>query len=317
VQPSNSFDLEFKKPFFPLRSTWVYARLGQAFRNHEDWSSYAVNERGAEAGVETPLGRFAARSAWRTVCDIGEKTSILVRDQAGHSLKTSLLHHIAMDNRDDPVLPVSGYAVTLDSELAAGGAAPGNVAYAKCEAAANVNLPLGASGIAVALSLRSGIVRPTASDPEVRICDRFHVGGANSLRGFQPRGVGPRDGEDALGGETFYVATAMLSAPSPETSLLSQLFGARFHVFATAGDVGHVHAISGSFEEMRRRKFSLDGMKSVAERICGSSRIAVGLGVAGETALGRVEINLCSVRRCAPDDRPKNGVQFGLSQSFM
>lgn len=317
AQPSNSFDLLLQKPFFPLRSTSLFARVGQAFRNHEDWSSYAVNERAAEAGLDTPLGRFAARSAWRTVCDVGDKASILVRDQAGHSLKTSLTHRIAVDTRDDPVLPISGYALTVDSEVAAGGATRENVSYAKCEAAGNVNLPIGSSGIAIALSLRSGVIRPTSSDPEVRICDRFFVGGANSLRGFIPRGVGPRDGEDALGGETFYTATAMLSLPTPELSLFSQLFGARFHAFATAGDVGQISGVTGAWKSVRAENFSRASLKSTAERISNSARVAVGLGVAGETALGRIEINLCNVRRCGLDDQPKSGLQFGLTQSFM
>lgn len=317
AQPSNSFDVLFQKPFFPSRSTSIYARAGQAFRNHEDWSSYAVNERAAEAGIDTPLGRFATRSAWRTVCDVGDKASILVRDQAGHSLKTSLLHRIAVDTRDDPVMPMAGYAVTVDSELAVGGAGRGNVAFAKTEAAANVNLPVGASGIALALTLRSGIVRAVAPDPAVRICDRFFVGGANSLRGFNPRGVGPRDGEDALGGETFYVATAMLSVPTPEESLFSQLFGARFHAFATAGDVGQIKALTGAWDDARGQKFSRASVKAAAERISNSARVAVGLGVAGETALGRLEINLCSVRRCSPGDQAKTGLQFGLTQTFM
>jgi outer membrane protein insertion porin family len=315
--PSNSLDLHFEKPFFPTRRSSFFARVGQSLRNHEDWSSYSVNVREAEAGLHTPLGRFALRSAWREICDVGDKASILVRDQAGHSLKTSITHQIAVDRRDDPAVPTSGYALAIDSEIAGGDAAPGDVSFAKCEASANVNLPLGSSGIAVALSLRSGVVRPTASDPAVRICDRFHVGGANSLRGFRPRGVGPRDREDALGGETFYVATAMLSAPTPEASLFSQLFNARVHAFATAGDVGHVRAVAGAFDDVRRQKGSLQSMRGVAELVAKSSRVAVGLGIAGETALGRVEINLCNVTRCAPDDRPKTGLQFGLSQSYM
>lgn len=42
-----------------------------------------------------------------------------------------------------------------------------------------------------------------------RISDRFFVGGSN-LRGFAPRGLGPRDGPDFLGGEKYIVASAEL-----------------------------------------------------------------------------------------------------------
>lgn len=312
TKPSNSLEIDVEKPFFPTRSCSVFGKVGQSLRNHEDASSYAVNVRSVEAGVATPLGRFSARGAWREVCDVGEKASMLVRDDAGHSFKTSLIHRIQVEERDDACLPTAGYAAALESEVAGG---IGDVTYGKCEASGNVNVPLGASGIAVSLSARGGVVCTGAGD-SVRICDRFHLGGASSLRGFRARGVGPRDGRDALGGETFYVATAMVSLPTPETSLFSQMFGARVHAFATAGDVGSVTAIQGGFTEMREGK-SLKSVRGVAERVAKSSRVAVGLGIAGETALGRVEINFCNVLRCAPGDHPKSGFQFGLTQSFL
>jgi outer membrane protein insertion porin family len=312
--PSNSLDVEFIKPFFPLRSLNLYARAGQALRNHEDWSSYSVNVRSAEIGLDTPVGRFAYQSAWRELCDVGKSASILVRDDAGHTLKSSFLHHLIIDQRDNPVLPKQGYALEFDTELAGLGNT-GNVRFAKCEASAQIHAPIGASGIAIALALRSGVIATRKREDRVLICDRFHVGGANSLRGFCPRGVGPRDGTDALGGETFYTVTAMISAPTPEDSLFSQLFSARVHAFASAGDVGHSDKLSDAVQDVW--KGGRRGMRDVAKQISDSSRVAVGLGIAGETALGRIEINVCNVLRSSPSDRPKTGVQFGLSQSFM
>ena len=54
---------------------------------------------------------------------------------------------------------------------------------------------------------------------------------------------------------------------------------------------------------------AVSGLKSRA-------RVAVGLGIAGDTALGRIELNLCNVIQSSSSDRTKAGVQFGLSQSF-
>lgn len=317
TSPSNSLDLDFRKPFFPFRRTSFFTRIGQSLRNHEDWSSYSLNMRFVEAGFDTPLGRISAQSAWRDVCDIGDNASTSVRDDAGHSLKTSLMHRLYIDRRDDPLLPTEGLYCGVESEVANGDATPGHVSFAKCEASANVNLPLGASGIAVALTLRGGVVRPGAADSRVRICDRFHIGGANSLRGFRPRGVGPRDADDALGGETFYIATAMVSVPTPESSLFHQVFGARLHAFVTAGDVGSVKAITRAVDDVRRSRGAVDDVKATAERIANSARVAAGVGIAGETAIGRVEVNLCNILRAGPDDRPKPGVQFGITQSFL
>lgn len=312
--PSNSLNVEFSKPFYPSRNTSLYARIGQSLRNHEDYSGYSVNVRSAELGFLTLLGRFAYNISWRNVCNVDDKASILVRDDSGHSLKSSLLHRIAVDRRDDNLLPTSGYALTLDTEVAGLGNV-GDVSFLKSEASAQANLPFGASGIAVGVTLRSGVVVNSRRDPRVRICDRFHLGGANSLRGFRPRGVGPRDGQDALGGEAYYIFTAMVSAPTPEASLLTQLFNARVHAFATIGDVGHYTSLSNAAKSARR-DFVGTGNSSF-NRLANTARVAVGLGIAGETALGRVEINLCNPLRCSADDRPKTGVQFGLSQSLL
>ncbi len=58
------------------------------------------------------------------------------------------------------------------------------------------------------------------------------------------------------------------------------------------------------------------GLADIVKDVRASARTAVGIGIAGDTALGRVEINLCKVLSMAPADVPKTGVQFGLSQEF-
>jgi outer membrane protein insertion porin family len=47
---------------------------------------------------------------------------------------------------------------------------------------------------------------------DVKIAQRFFIGG-DSLRGFQIAGIGPRDGNDSLGGKYYYTGTAELSFP--------------------------------------------------------------------------------------------------------
>lgn len=60
------------------------------------------------------------------------------------------------------------------------------------------------------LNLRAAIgYVESLSGRSPRISDRFFVGGTN-LRGFAPRGIGPRDGSDFLGGQKYVVASAEL-----------------------------------------------------------------------------------------------------------
>ncbi|WP_066705340.1 BamA/TamA family outer membrane protein [Celeribacter ethanolicus] len=72
---------------------------------------------------------------------------------------------------------------------------------------ANATLPL-ADGLSLLVGLNGGKVHGL-DDNDTRGIDRYFPG-ANTFRGFAPRGIGPRDSGDALGGNQFFVGSLEL-----------------------------------------------------------------------------------------------------------
>ena len=69
-----------------------------------------------------------------------------VRDDAGHSLKSSVRHHWTIGTEDDAVLPTRGFVAQLKTELAGLG---GDVNYSKHEASARLAVPLPLASVGV------------------------------------------------------------------------------------------------------------------------------------------------------------------------
>lgn len=306
--PSTSWDIEYVRPFVAGLDTSLVNSLRGTLNNHTESSSYSLYTRKAESSLFTPIGSFSFFSAWRQVANVDLDASPVIVEDAGHSWKTALQHTIDTDSRDHGPMPTSGLYARLQQEITI---PLGDISLSRFDASTQFHLPFG-GGPVLSLAGRTGAV---FSQARTRLPDRLFLGGPNSLRGFCPRGVGPRDGKDAVGGDAYYALTAMFSLPLPAASLLSQLFRARFHLFATAGDVA----------EMDMVRQGLRGLRDVAVRavpkkawegIAQSARVAVGLGVALETAVGRVEVNYCHALRSATTDEPKAGIQIGISESF-
>ena len=105
---------------------------------------------------------------------------------------------------------------------------------------------------------------------DIRIIDRFFLGG-KSLRGFENRGVGPRDGAsgDSIGGNWFYRTTAGVTFPLG----LPNEFGIRGHVFTDAGSIGENDSSFGASTDT------------------GSIRMSVGTGILWDSPFGPVNID--------------------------
>ncbi len=150
---------------------------------------------------------------------------------------SSVGYSLIYDNVDDRLNPSSGRRLVLSQDVAGLG---GNVKYLRTVASADQYVPL-ADRWVLKFAAEGGYVFGIGED--VRLNDRFF----NTLRGFAPRGLGPRnqnvvDGvaqepDDSLGGNIYYVGTAELLVPlgsaANELGLKSSLFvdvGALFSI---------------------------------------------------------------------------------------
>lgn len=143
----------------------------------------------------------------------------------------------------------------------------------------------------LSLSLEGGHIASIGSAGPSSL-DRFQLGGA-SLRGFAPRGIGPSDGNDRLGGTSYAVAS--FETRSPLFSIgTTQIEGGVF------GEVGSV--------------WGLKDRAGFVDPVDDSLNIRGSAGVSLTTNIGNVPVSLYYAEpiRSAPGDRLQ---AFGLSLS--
>jgi len=124
----------------------------------------------------------------------------------------------------------------------------------------------------------------------VPIYERFFAGGANTVRGYKERSIGPRDANtgDPIGGEAMLVGNAELTYPV-------------FKNFKIAGfyDIGNVwHSTD---KDIRAEDF----------------KAGAGVGVRVKTPIGPVKVDLgYPLDKAHPDDKQKMRFHFSMTRGF-
>lgn len=301
--------LIYRAPYALGIQTEATAKLHR-YTRHWPASHFCERTNEASMGVSHEyLGELELGAAWREVCNIAPEASMLLRDEAGHHWKASVRHRFVLDRRDDEMAPTSGWRLGTDVEIA-GIAGMGDAKFRKAEADFQAHFPIGTSGISLSGIARVGALGARGSGGSVPICDRFFLGGPTALRGFTFRGVGPRESGTSLGGHAFYTLSAFVSVPTPERSPLAVFFNGRAHAFIQAGDVGDVKDVAKVLNKPSRIRESYKALRD-------NARITTGVGIAGVTSFGRVELNWCHVLAKADSDIVGSSVQFNLSKEFL
>jgi len=144
-----------------------------------------------------------------------------VREVEGSSTLTSVEVGLTKDTTDSYLFPTEGYRLTGAVEQA--GALGGSYTFTRMTVDARrywtvTRDVLGRKSV-LAVRGRLGYI---AGDPP--IFERFFAGGYGSIRGFEFRGVGPRQFDTALGGEFLALASAEYSFPLFGKTLTGVLF---------------------------------------------------------------------------------------------
>jgi outer membrane protein insertion porin family len=261
---------------------------------------------------------------WRQVTGLSAAASPTVRSDAGDSVKSSIAHIWMTDTRNHPFLPNKGYFVKTVSEIAGWGPLQGDVAFWKSEWETSGAIPIpipganGDSGISLTGGLRAGILYPLPvglekdSQPS-RINDRFTLGGPTDVRGFKIAGLGPRDGDDAVGGDIFAAGSANLLIPLPrvgkETPLRLQLFAnaGRLLALKDGGDRGG--------ESSKKAQHDVYG--TMAELGNGLPSLAAGVGLVYAHPVARFELNFSLPLIMRRGEEGRKGLQFGVGINFL
>lgn len=302
---------------------------GLASSTQKNWSSHEEVLRGgwtklrwmAPGGGKHELGY---NGIWRQITGLASNASPTIRGDAGDSVKSSIIHTWSRDRRDNPLLPSRGYFNKTTLELAGWGPLQGDVAFGKAEIEAQGAVPIpipgikGDSGVSFTTGLRAGILCPLplgleSESKSSHVNDRFQLGGPTDVRGFRLSGLGPRDGNDAVGGDVYAAGSANLLLPIPRVSLDRPF---RFQAFVNGGRLLALKQggqKSGADSQKVRQNLS----STVAELGNGLPSMAAGFGLVYAHPVARFELNfsLPLVLRKGEDGR--KGLQFGIGINML
>ncbi len=268
-QRTNEVDLSFTEPYFLDRKLRSGFDLFYSDEDFQRESSYDLDSRGFRLRADYVLGRDLTQR-WRYelrqdhIGGISEATSPVIKDLSGKSTASIIGHGLSYDTRDSRFDPKTGMLVTLDNDFAGLG---GSEKFIRNRASIRNYDPVG-DELTLAAGVSIGHI--FSFDKSVRIFDRFFLGG-NNLRGFEFRGVGPRDEDtdDAIGGKWFYSGSVGLWFPLG----VAKEIGLRGRAFSDFG--------------------SLDGVDEdlVSIRRSSNLRASVGLGLSWQSPIGPMNID--------------------------
>ncbi|KAM7221760.1 mitochondrial outer membrane beta-barrel protein Tob55, variant 2 [Rhypophila decipiens] len=297
------------------------------------WASHEEHLTGGNfrLGWQTKAGddhSLAYSGVWRQLTNLAAGASPAVRDDAGDSLKSSVTHTFIRDRRDrSGPLRQSGYILRTESELAGWGPLKGDVSFLKSELHLNGATPLTLPGVSVGGGFRVGILYPLGFGFSLpgrgirpsRINDRFLLGGPTDVRGFQIGGLGPRDGQDAVGGDVFAAGGVNMLLPVPRTGPSSPF---RIQVFANGGRLvafknkgkAKEEGVSSTLDS----RTVLDGMKSaVGELVSGLPSLSAGVGLVYAHHIARFELNFSLPLVARSGEEVRKGLQVGVGINFL
>ncbi len=179
--------------------------------------------------------RFGYRLEEIGIHDVDAKASQVIRDEIGDRLKSQVSAGITYDTRDSVFLTRKGERVDLQVYVAGGPLGGNTDIYGfDLEGSKYFHLPW---DTILTLNGEIASVSTWAGGDRVPIFDRLYLGGANNLRGFKFRDVGPKDNKgEPIGGNSLIRATVEYTFP-----IVEKVRGAVFY------DVGGVSSGSYSF----------------------------------------------------------------------
>ncbi|PWN25680.1 hypothetical protein BDZ90DRAFT_281493 [Jaminaea rosea] len=290
------------------------ARLG-VYSCERDKSWYASHEE-SSAGLRVSIeganrargltNELACEGVWRRIGRVGAGASTPVRRERGDDVKTSLVHTLVHDTRDEPFLGSEGWFGKSVTELASRWLGGGRD-HLRWEGEASLTRRLDftstglrgeVQGWGYSTGLRTGFILPLRRGERHHLSDLFHLGGPTSLRMFSPNSLGPKSGRDSLGGWAYYEVGGSLFAPCWPGKAHWPL---KVHAFLNAGQVA-------------------GGASSRGQSLLSAARepsMSAGMGLAYTQGPLRVEVNAGMPITSRRGDGQRKGVQFGIGIDFL
>jgi outer membrane protein insertion porin family len=206
---SQNFGFNFTEPAFLGRD--LSFSIGAYYRTSEsDYSVYDTRNIGLTTGIGFPVGEqssldlrvgFAEDKLYNYTGD----SAIITAEAAQGALTTfSVGYSYEYDNRITGLNPKGGVLLRFGQDFAGLG---GDTEYIQTTALALAETKVLNEEVTLRAIFEGGAITSLGGNV-TRVTDRFF--GSNKIRGFEPKGIGPRDlaatDQDALGGNLFAVA---------------------------------------------------------------------------------------------------------------
>ncbi|MEK6714875.1 MAG: outer membrane protein assembly factor BamA [Candidatus Omnitrophota bacterium] len=302
---SSNFELSFTEPWifdYPLSFGFDAYSTGHKRASSAGYG-YDENRAGGDLRLSKELNEFLrAGLIYRIenvgIGDIASDATNDLKQEEGSNLISSLGMSLTRDSRDNIFNPTKGAVLSGSAEVA-GGPFAGDKDFYRLSGYGIYDLPIFKVGrpkrgedarySVLEFRLRSGVVDEFGGSSSVPIYERFYLGGANSVRGYNERKIGPIDTvtDDPLGGEAMVLGNLEYTYP-----LLDFIKGAVFY------DVGNVWAQAGD----------LGG---------GGFKAGTGLGIRIKTPIGPVKLDYGFPLNDEPGEDAKTGkFHFSISRGF-
>ncbi|KJZ71665.1 hypothetical protein HIM_08977 [Hirsutella minnesotensis 3608] len=269
--------------------------------------------------------------AWRQITGLSGTASPTVRQDAGNTIKSAIKHTFYRERRDNPQLPQDGYMMRSMWEIAGVGPLAGDVAFSKSELEMSGAIPValpgiqGQTGVSLGAGLRMGMLWPLPvgfnlggkASPS-RLNDRFLLGGPTDVRGFKLGGLGPHDGQDAVGGDLFAAGSINMLLPLPYKGPDS---GLRFQLFANGGRLVALEDRSRGKETgsqgMSAKAVTNGMLRAFGNLVNGAPSMAAGVGLVYAHPVARFELNFSLPLVMRRGEVSTKGLQMGVGISFL
>ncbi|MEI8295240.1 MAG: outer membrane protein assembly factor BamA [Alphaproteobacteria bacterium] len=234
--------------------------------------------------------------------------SIFVVSQAGKSMTSSVGQQLTFDRRDSKIEPTTGVVATLMNDYAGVG---GDIFYFRSVLSGNTYYTPVED---VTFIFKGAYGRIDKINGEsIRVVDSFQLG-ADSLRGFQYGGVGPRDSQsgDGLGGTRYWKASVDALFPIG----LPDELGVKGALFADVGNLWKVGANHFNFlgTSMTGLPLGVVSTKDYLHEKRGA-RVSIGFGIQWVSPFGPLNIDYSfPIRKCVGDQT--QNVLFGFTTRF-
>ncbi|MDP5012149.1 MAG: outer membrane protein assembly factor BamA, partial [Alphaproteobacteria bacterium] len=228
------FDVGIVEPYFLGRNMTGSASVFSSKSSRFD--AYTEQGTGIRTGIGYRLSEYWSQGfnyiiKQEKISSARASISSYIAEQLGTSITSALAHSLSYDRRDAGRNTTSGYVIGMSNTYAGLG---GNVEYLKNILNASWYYPVADE---VVLNIRGEAGGIERIGKKIRTVDKFSLG-AQSFRGFEFGGIGPRDAttKDPLGGTRFWTQTTELVFPLG----LPSEFGVKGAVFSDIGSLWRV-----------------------------------------------------------------------------